>query len=93
VVVEEVMVGLQLNQENLVVQVAEVQDLDNLPEQVHNLVKVVIQEHTDLEIQVVVQIVTLAVAAVVLVVQVPQVIVVTALQEVQVEHTIFQVQR
>ena len=87
------MVGLHLNQENLVVQVAEVQDLDNLPEQEHNLVKVVIQEHTDLEIQVVVQIVTLAVAAVVLVVQVPQVIVVTALQEVQVEHTIFQVQR
>ena len=87
------MVGLHLNQENLVVQVAEVQDLDNLLEQEHNLVKVVIQEHTDLEIQVVVQIVTLAVAAVVLVVQVPQVIVVTALQEVQVEHTIFQVQR
>ena len=87
------MVGLHLNQENLVVQVAEVQDLDNLLEQVHNLVKVVIQEHTDMEIQVVVQIVTLAVAAVVLVVQVPQVIVVTALQEVQVEHTIFQVQR
>ncbi len=87
------MVGLHLNQENLVVQVAEVQDLDNLPEQVHNLVKVVIQEHTDLEIQVVVQIVTLAVAAVVLVVQVPQVIVVTDNQEVQVEHTIFQVQR
>ena len=87
------MVGLHLNQENLVVQVAEVQDLDNLLEQVHNLAKVVIQEHTDLEIQVVVQIVTLAVAAVVLVVQVPQVIVVTDNQEVQVEHTIFQVQR
>ena len=87
------MVGLHLNQENLVVQVAEVQDLDNLLEQVHNLAKVVIQEHTDLEIQVVVQIVTLAVAAVVLVVQVLQQIVVTDNQEVQVEHTIFQVQR
>ena len=87
------MVGLHLNQENLVVQVAEVQDLDNLLEQVHNLAKVVIQEHTDLEIQVVVQIVMLAVAAVVLVVQVLQQIVVTDNQEVQVEHTIFQVQR
>ena len=87
------MVGLQLKTENLVVQVAEVQDLEDLPEQVHNLVKVVIQEHTDLEIQVVVQIVTLAVAAVVLVVQVLQQMVVTDNQEVQVEHTIFQVQR
>ena len=87
------MVGLQLKTENLVVQVAEVQYLEDLPEQVHNLVKVVIQEHTDLEIQVVVQIVTLAVAAVVLVVQVLQQMVVTDNQEVQVEHTIFQVQR
>ena len=87
------MVGLQPKTENLVVQVVEVQDLEDLPEQVHNLVKVVIQEHTDLEIQVVVQIVTLAVAAVVLVVQVLQQMVVTDNQEVQVEHTIFQVQR
>ena len=87
------MVGLHLNQENLVVQVAEVQDLDNLAEQVHNLVKVVIQEHTDLEIQVVVQMLQQVAAAVVPVEVVLQQIVVTDNQEDQVEHTIFQVQR
>ena len=87
------MVGLHLNQENLVVQVAEVQDLDNLAEQVHNLVKVVIQEHTDLEIQVVVQLLQQVAAAVVPVEVVLQQIVVMDNQEDQVEHTIFQVQR